>query len=206
MPQPDPNTPFEFTSSHLALDFANTADYRAGECMKDRLTDYPRLLEWGIGSATINQETGDRLLRLSRESPGTAQATLRRALHLREAIFQLFSAVANRRGVPGSSLAVLNAAARQASEHSQLEHANRRFLWRWVEPESSLDAMLWPVSRAAVDLLASEEVAFVRHCASENCDWLFLDTSKNHRRRWCDMKVCGNRDKARRYYRRQKAG
>jgi predicted RNA-binding Zn ribbon-like protein len=33
---------------------------------------------------------------------------------------------------------------------------------------------------------------------------MFVDTSKNHSRRWCDMKVCGNRVKARKFYRRQK--
>ena len=51
-----------------------------------------------------------------------------------------------------------------------------------------------------------EDIANVRQCASETCSWLFLDKTKNHRRRWCDMKSCGNRAKARRYYQRQKAG
>jgi predicted RNA-binding Zn ribbon-like protein len=42
-------------------------------------------------------------------------------------------------------------------------------------------------------------------CASEDCAWLFLDKTKNKRRRWCDMKICGNRVKARRHYERVKA-
>jgi predicted RNA-binding Zn ribbon-like protein len=85
-------------------------------------------------------------------------------------------------------------------------HANRHFTWEWVHPESSLDSMLWPVTRAASELLTSDDLAYVRRCASESCGWLFLDKTKNHRRRWCEMKTCGNRDKARRYYQRQKAG
>ena len=42
-------------------------------------------------------------------------------------------------------------------------------------------------------------------CASDSCDWLFLDISRNQMRRWCDMKTCGNRDKARRHYERTKS-
>jgi len=41
----------------------------------------------------------------------------------------------------------------------------------------------------------------VRVC--QNCRWLFLDRSRNGSRRWCDMAVCGNRQKARRHYQRR---
>ena len=42
----------------------------------------------------------------------------------------------------------------------------------------------------------------VKECDNETCRWLFVDMSKNRSRRWCDMKDCGNRAKARRHYRR----
>src|SRR5207249_439631 len=54
------------------------------------------------------------------------------------------------------------------------------------------------------DLLASDHLKFVRACESKTCQWLFLDMSRNHRRRWCKMNLCGNRAKARRFYARQK--
>src|SRR5437867_266741 len=38
-----------------------------------------------------------------------------------------------------------------------------------------------------------------RACAADTCEWLFLDRTKNRTRRWCDMKICGNRAKARRF-------
>ncbi|WP_443691321.1 CGNR zinc finger domain-containing protein [Pseudomonas sp.] len=41
-------------------------------------------------------------------------------------------------------------------------------------------------------------VAKIKQC--EGCTWLFIDTSKNHRRRWCSMATCGNRAKAQRHY------
>jgi len=64
--------------------------------------------------------------------------------------------------------------------------------------------MLWPAVRAAADLFTSEELEDVRVCASDICSWLFMDTSKNHTRRWCDMKSCGNRAKARKHYSQKK--
>jgi predicted RNA-binding Zn ribbon-like protein len=65
--------------------------------------------------------------------------------------------------------------------------------------------MLWPVVRSAADLLTSERVVRVRECAAEDCAWLFVDTSRGPRRKWCDMSTCGNRAKARRYYARHRS-
>jgi plasmid stabilization system protein ParE len=48
-----------------------------------------------------------------------------------------------------------------------------------------------------------KHLANVPQCASTDCAWLFLDSTKNHRRRWCEMKTCGNRAKPKRYYQRQ---
>jgi predicted RNA-binding Zn ribbon-like protein len=60
------------------------------------------------------------------------------------------------------------------------------------------------VVKSAGDLLISGELDNVRVCSAPDCQWLFLDTSKNHSRRWCDMKGCGNRAKVRRHYERKK--
>ena len=53
--------------------------------------------------------------------------------------------------------------------------------------------------------MTSEAANRVRACGNPECRWLFLDTSKNHTRRWCDMKLCGNRMKARRFKAQRKA-
>jgi predicted RNA-binding Zn ribbon-like protein len=60
--------------------------------------------------------------------------------------------------------------------------------------------------RSASDLLTSPDLENVHECDMSDCRWVFVDRSKNHRRRWCDMKVCGNRAKARKFYRRQTSG
>lgn len=206
MPPFRQKSPFEFTGGNLCLDFANTVDNRTSEHAKELLTDYSRLLRWGEESGGVSKKTVERLSILARESPGNAQLAVRHAIQVRDAIYDIFSAVAQRRGISSTALATLNQAARSASEHAQVVHTNRHFAWEWELPECHLESILWPVARTAAELLTSEELAYVRQCASVTCAWLFVDKTKNHRRRWCDMKTCGNRYKARRYYQRQKTG
>ena len=205
VPQSGAKSPFEFTGGKLCLDFANTVNNRTSDHAEELLTDYPSLVKWSEEAGILTPRNVDRLHLLAGEAPGHAQSALRYAIQFRDAIYSVFAAVAGRQPVPGTALAMINAVVQQASEHSRLVHSKRRFDWEWVLPDSSLDSMLWPVARSAAELLTSDDLDYVRQCAAGDCAWLFLDKTKNHRRRWCDMKTCGNRDKARRYYARKKA-
>jgi predicted RNA-binding Zn ribbon-like protein len=197
-------SPFEFTGGNISLDFANTVDNRTSHNPQELLTDYTRLLRWGEESGVITRKTAEKLSALADNRADQTRTALRDAVQLRDAIYDVFSAVANHRAIPATQLATINRAVQNASDHEQLVHASRQFTWHWISPDQHLDSILWPLARAAADLLTSDDLALVRQCASETCAWLFVDRTKNHRRRWCDMRICGNRDKARRYYQRQK--
>jgi predicted RNA-binding Zn ribbon-like protein len=88
--------------------------------------------------------------------------------------------------------------------HARVEVHGRDFVWGWADGDSSVNRLLWPVVRAAGELLVSPDRARVRECASGVCSWLFIDRSPTQRRRWCSMKTCGNRDKVRRFYERKR--
>lgn len=45
----------------------------------------------------------------------------------------------------------------------------------------------------------------LKACASDECQWVYFDNSRNASRRWCDMADCGNLVKQRRYRERRKA-
>jgi len=98
----------------------------------------------------------------------------------------------------------LNSDAQEAARHMSLVQTNGGFEWKFDGLGNEFDAPLWPIARSAADLLASAQLQFVRACASKTCEWLFLDESKNHRRRWCDMTKCGNRAKVSSFYKRKK--
>ena len=72
--------------------------------------------------------------------------------------------------------------------------------WEWEDDTLRLENPLGPVARSAADLLTHDDaVRQVGQCHGDNCGWLFVDLSKNHSRRWCDMRDCGNRAKIRRF-------
>lgn len=61
------------------------------------------------------------------------------------------------------------------------------------------------IALSAVAILADErELGRVKMCPGDDCGWLFIDETRNARRRWCLMETCGNRAKAARHYARTK--
>jgi predicted RNA-binding Zn ribbon-like protein len=204
MTQPLPGRQFDLSGGNLALDFVNTVSSRPTPERLDRLSEYSKLVVFGEESGVLRRPVPDRLYRIAREVTGHGETALQQAVRLREALFEIFAAVAEHRPVPGNALALLNFAVQESAAHSRIVHANRRFVVEWIGMDSYLDSLVWPIARSAADLLTSEELATLRICASDDCAWLFLDQTKNHRRRWCDMKTCGNRVKARRHYERMK--
>jgi predicted RNA-binding Zn ribbon-like protein len=195
---------FQFMGGHVCLDFANTLDGRGGPDEVDLLQAHRDVVAFADATGIITAAEAQVAARAGERNPEQAEQVLRRSRQLREAIFAIFSSLAARQQPPGTALDKLNSVVREAGAHRVVSAAKDQFKWEWVRDDSRLDWVLWPIALAAGELLASEELALVRSCASETCDWLFLDRSKSHSRRWCDMGTCGNRNKARRFYRAQK--
>jgi predicted RNA-binding Zn ribbon-like protein len=192
---------FEFAAGVLCLDFINTLDDRPRGQPKELINSYLDMVHFGEDTKILDPLQVRNLSNNYTSAP--AQRALRQALALREALFAIFSATVNKSPAPPDALNTLNQCLRSAADHSQLVERKKHFSWNFVDSLSH-EAVFWPIARSAADLLVSDRLQFVRTCSSKTCQWLFLDTSKNHRRRWCSMKVCGNRVKVRRFYERQK--
>ena len=102
------------------------------------------------------------------------------------------------------ALDALNEEVSNALAHGRLAPTGEGFGWIWPGFADEPESLLWPVAKSAADLLTSERLARVRECAGGTCGWLFIDTSKNHSRRWCDMRDCGNVAKAKRHYHKKR--
>jgi predicted RNA-binding Zn ribbon-like protein len=194
---------FAFDSGNCSLDFANTWGSRV-DPSTDRLHSYPELVAWGVQGGILGAGEGRRLLARAARQRARSREVVERARQLREAIYGSFSRAAAGRRPRASELEVVNRELAGALPHLCLRADGPRCRLEWSAPDGALDRMLWPVARAAAELLSSANVGRVRECASETCTWLFLDDSRNRRRRWCDMASCGNRAKARRYYERHR--
>ena len=195
---------FQFIGGELCLDFTNTAHGRGTEGHTDNLVDYSALIAWSKHAGAIDAGETETLLTTAERHRRAAEAVRRRAVELRERLHRCFLAL-NRGAKPHPrDLDGINQELAAALPHARLMPDADGFTWSW-DDEPTLDRVLWPVVRSVTQLLTASELPRVKQCAGQGCTWLFLDTSKNGSRRWCEMEVCGSRSKARAYYARRKA-
>ncbi len=187
----------------LCLDFANTANGHVIPPWHEYLHDYRDLILWARHAEALSASDFKKLLEQAQARPVEAKQAFEKALATRETIFRIFSALAFKRKPAETDLDRLNKAWQESQQHMQLVPAPTGFTLGW-DDEPSLECVARLVADAAVNLLILEKVKGVRRCAGDQCDWLFLDTSRNHLRRWCSMDTCGNHSKMRRRQRRKK--
>ena len=196
---------FEFVGGSVALDFANTLGGMHSAPTHEHLIEYADLVAFGRGAETISPSLGRRLIEDAERQPARAAAVLRRAILLREAIWRVFDAFAKSGRAEATDLATVQAEELAALKHARYAQSGLEVAFQWSD-EPSLDRPLWDIARAAGELLRSTvDLVRVRECGSATCEWLFIDKSRNHTRRWCDMNDCGNRAKVRRFRARQRA-
>jgi predicted RNA-binding Zn ribbon-like protein len=194
----------ELIGGLLCLDFCNT--YERGRPTADRLRTYADLVGWGWRAGILAAEEAARLERHAGRSVTASVAVLERAHVLREALSDIFGALAAGKRPRAAPIEPLNGELAGAMARSQVVASESGFIWVWADGGKALDCMLWPVARSAAELLTSGNLGAVRRCEGRVCGWLFLDTSRNRTRRWCAMRVCGNRAKARRHHEKARAG
>jgi predicted RNA-binding Zn ribbon-like protein len=136
---------------------------------------------------------------LAARHPRAAATTLERALRLRSALDRVLRARLLDRPPSAADLDVVAHHYAEAVRHAELFWCDTEYRWSWPieEAGTTVDAALWPLANAAVDLLRDAPLDRLARCG--HCRWLFLDSSKNRSRRWCSMNACGARMKMRRY-------
>ena len=195
---------FDFFAGDLSIDFINTLDPHAESAPQaDSLKSYRDLVDWAAQAGVLNASQRALRLRLAKEKPQAAEAAFRQAIQLRGSLHRLVLALMERHSPASDDLRRFNMFLSNAQAHLQLHTTPEGYRLR-LENDLQLSSLLWPIASAASRLLTSEDAHFIRRCDAESCRGFFIDRSKNHSRRWCDMKVCGNRAKARQYYLQQK--
>jgi predicted RNA-binding Zn ribbon-like protein len=185
----------------LCLNFANTLYGHGKTPIHEYLFSYRDLVVWSRKVGVLSGADAETLLREASRRPAEAAAVFQRAIALREMIHRVFKALAHDERPKSNDLATLNTARNEAFSASYIATSREGFVIDWRD-RTALDRMLWPIALSAAELLTSADLARVRQCGG--CDWLFVDTSRNHLRRWCSMSACGNRAKARRFMERKR--
>jgi Conserved protein containing a Zn-ribbon-like motif, possibly RNA-binding len=188
----------------LCLDFTNTLNGHGRASGHEYLKDYSDLVLWCRRTGVLpEQDAGALLEDATTGRTKKAAAAYRSLIAFRETLYRIFSAIAQGQPVKPADLAQLNEARSDALEHTQIVPSSEGFIMG-LTSKKNLHRMLWPLALSAADLLTSAKTNQIRQCAGKGCDWLFLDTSRNHLRKWCSMDECGNRSKNHRFFERKR--
>jgi predicted RNA-binding Zn ribbon-like protein len=187
------------------LDYLNTCDGRRPgtslTAVVDKLSSLEEIVHWFLHAGLIGEAEHARCVELVQQSSWHSLTAFRQLIAFRESLYRLFLSVALGEPVDARELEALNEVLVSTASQRVLISVPAGFVWSW-RPCDTLDGMtagfMGRIAVQASALLTSPDLARLRLCALADCDWLFVDTSKNGSRRWCQMNVCGAKEKARR--------
>ena len=194
----------DLAGGRLCLDFVNTLDWRGREQPQESLNTFQDLISWSQHVGILTDHDAQHLIRKAVKHPVEAERVLNRAIELRETLYRIFSSIIQGKDPTEKDIATFNENLSKTMGHSRIVRTETGFSLDSGGDKESLDWMLNPIIRSAADVLVSEELKRLKACADSACGWLFWDKSRNQSKRWCAMKDCGNRAKARRFYKRKK--
>ncbi len=185
--------PTYFIGGRFCVDFCNTFDHLHTPPKFDYFKDYATILDWGKAAGILAG------------NPSAISASSRRAIAdlvaIRSLIYRVLLPFAHGKAPAAADVAAFNARLQKVSSSLRMVAASGRYSLVG-SAEDPIEKIMVEAVRSAADLLVSGHPDQIRLCGG--CGWLFYDTSRNHLRRWCTMKICGNRAKARRHYERER--
>nr|WP_052478822.1 CGNR zinc finger domain-containing protein [Kibdelosporangium sp. MJ126-NF4]CEL20810.1 Conserved protein containing a Zn-ribbon-like motif, possibly RNA-binding [Kibdelosporangium sp. MJ126-NF4]CTQ98385.1 Conserved protein containing a Zn-ribbon-like motif, possibly RNA-binding [Kibdelosporangium sp. MJ126-NF4] len=175
---------YEMHGGHIVIDLVNTVSWRLEPTRTFDRMDKPDFLPLWLSRTGLLPDVAEI-------DPETVASLIR----LRETVYRLLVATDEADVVQFGSW--LTAA-------SRLVVAEPSLPLRWAVAVRRPDDVVPALTIAANELLASPDTALVRQCAGPGCGWLFIDRTRNHSRQWCSSQDCGNRERARRHYRKSR--
>lgn len=185
------------------FDFLNTDDLENGFPV-ERLTTLGDALSWFVERGVIHGEGADRIGHDAEEDPVAATRDLTRIHAVRNALREVADAIVDHRPPRAGALDTVNRAlhARQVIELVPSSDGCVAVDHRHVG--DPIDDALARLCDPLVSELTGGDPERIKICDNDRCRWVFYDTSRTGRRRWCDMATCGNRAKAARHRARTK--
>ena len=197
-----PHARAPLAAGRLWLDFVNT-DEAQRHAHADTLNSFDGYLRWLEAAGLLDPGRRVALQRRAEEQPASATAALHEARRIRGTLRPLAEqGVLSSERVTQAAVVEINRVLGRSTGVQRVEHDPRdgSFHRAFLSSGDAFAALVIPVVESAADSLVRGELARVRRCAAEPpCPRVFLDSSRNARRRWCDMRSCGNRAKATRH-------
>ena len=192
---------FPLVGNHLSLDFVNTKIAENG-VPKDLLVGPADVAAWAVAVKLLDLPRAKKLAKLWQEAESRDE--FEKVLRFRKVLHALVEAIARSESVTPLTLREINAQLRELNGYTEVLPSNEGFTKRFVLEIHAPSQLLGPVAEAASNLLCYGNPAYVKKCENPACVLYFYDGTKNHSRRWCSMKACGNRTKVAAFYQRQR--
>ena len=190
-------------STRLCCNFVNTLYSWKKEDAYDFFTDYNTFLEWCHKLAVCKEDHLSQLRLEARKEPNEAIATMNKIRGIRFLLHQLISAIArNDQEKIKQFLGAINPSLTDALSRVNLEFSANVFAISYQKEPIQLISPIWLVLKSLYDLLTEDDMARIKECPS--CGWVFVDETKNGKRRWCNPLNCGTKDKMDRYTKKNK--
>jgi len=190
---------FVFIGERLWLDYVNTDDVRRGVRV-DALRDFEWLVRWLDACGVLDAERAAGIRRRAQQQPAGAAAALVDARRIRAALRALAERGQNSVQIRADALQEINRVLGRSAGTRRVEgREDGSFARAFVPVGDAFAGLMIPVVESAADALVQGELLRVRRCADPRCPRVFFDSTRNGRRRWCDMSACGNRAKAARF-------
>ena len=188
----------------LFVGFANTLEFTRGE-PDDQLPDADALLEWLREAELLsNRARATESGRLRRDDQ-EAQRRLQRFHRLRDVLRSAADDLIERGDVGSARIRELNHILRHGLHYHQLHHEPGGARFAISQVGDRLDQARAAIAGSFAHFLAEGGADRLRICANDGCRYLFIDRSPTGRRRWCDMRTCGNQAKVARHRARARA-
>lgn len=171
---------YKLIGGRPSLDFANLVSYRDTDRAHDWLDPADNLQRW-VRAAQLDARLCERADAL---------------VDLREDLARVFLAVVDGRDPSGAALDHIASVAQRARARQRLVWSPADESVRWALPQPCVNELL---ALDAVELITDDSLRG-RLGACGECRWVYLDTTRNRSRRWCDPADCGNRARQRRHY------
>jgi len=194
-------TKFPLVGNQLSLDFVNTKIAENG-VPKDLLDGLADVAAWAVAVKLLDLSKAKKLATLWQEAGSRDE--LEAVLRFRKVLHALVEEMARGESVTTPTLNAINRQLRKLNGYAEVVPSDEGFTKRFCLEIHAFSQLLASVAEAMVDLLCYGNLVYVKKCENPACVLYFYDGTKNHSRRWCSMKACGNRTKVAAFYQRQR--
>jgi predicted RNA-binding Zn ribbon-like protein len=195
-----PTDPNAISGNRLCLDFANLA-FVSGD-PTEHAVFWDEFVDFLILKQIVSEERSRHIRALVETDPRAAASLLEHAERLGKALRLIFAATLKHQRFHAQWVEPINRILRVTEGHDELQWNGESWSLGFVAREEGLEWLLAAIARSGAELIAESAIQKLKQCANPDCRILFYDDSRTHRRRWCSMALCGNRNKVAAFARR----